>query len=177
YHGDMMKILKTIFGCCLATFFLYGCATTRTWISSPEYQSADNAVFSTRLTPIKGGGQFIDAFRLEVKNKTQRPLEIDWDATRYLYDQMASGRFAFQGITAKNINDPPPDTVLPGATLEKVIFPVSLIATRRGPGYIGQAAFSAGPVPEGRNGILLVVRQNGKVLREELTVTIKVKPE
>jgi hypothetical protein len=95
-----MKIFNVIFNCFLATFFLSGCAPTRTWISSPEFQSADNATYSARFTPLRGSGQFIAEFRLEVKNKTRQPLEIDWNSTRYLYNQGPSGRFAFEGINA-----------------------------------------------------------------------------
>lgn len=172
-----MKISPAACGFFLVTLFLSGCAPTRTWISMPEFQSAENAVFSARFTPLKKDASFISEFRLEVKNNTRQPFEIDWSSTRYLFDQNPSGRFVFKGITAENINDPPSDTVLPGETLQKTLSPVDLIAWRRGPGYVDQAAFSAGPVPEGQNGILLVVRQNGKVLREELTVTIKVTSE
>jgi hypothetical protein len=32
-------------------------------------------------------------------------------------------------------------------------------------------------VPEGQNGILLVVRQNGNEIREKMTVTIKAKAD
>ncbi|MGA8239633.1 MAG: hypothetical protein WB818_03600 [Desulfobacterales bacterium] len=172
-----MKIFNAIFSCFLATFFLSGCAPTRTWIISPEFQSADNATYSARFTPIKGSGRFINEFRLEVKNKTRQPLEIDWNSTRYLYNQGPSGRFAFEGITEKNINNPPSDVVPPEGTLQKIISPVNLIAWRHGPGYANLPAFSAGPVPEGQNGILLVVRQNGNEIREKMTVTIKVKAE
>jgi len=172
-----MKIFNAIFNCFLATLFLFGCAPTRKWISSPEFQSADNATFSARFTPLRGNGRFISEFRLEVQNKTLQPLEIDWNNTRYLFNQAPSGRFAFEGITEKNINNPPSDVVPPQGTLEKVISPVNLIAWRRGPGFINQPAFSAGPVPAGQNGILLVVRQNGKELREKMTVTIQVTVE
>ena len=172
-----MKIFHAIFRCFLATFFLSGCAPTRMWVSSPEFQSADNAMYAARFTPLKTSGQFINQFRLEVSNKTRQPLEIDWNQTRYLYNQAPSGRFAFEGITEKNINHPPSDFVPAAGTLQKIIFPVNLIAWRRGPGFINQPAFSAGPVPEGQNGILLVVRQNGKETREKMTVTITVKAE
>jgi hypothetical protein len=172
-----MKIFNAIFSCFLATLFLFGCAPTRKWISSPEFQSADNATYSAHFTPLKGSGQFIGEFRLEVKNKTRQALEIDWNNTRYLYNQAPSGRFAFEGITEKNINNPPSDVVPPEGTLQKIISPVNLIAWRRGPGFINQPAFSAGPVPEGQNGILLVVRQNGKEIHEKMVVTIKVKVE
>jgi hypothetical protein len=170
-----MKIFNAIFSCFFAMFFLSGCAPTRTWISSPAFQSADNATFSARFTPLKESGRFISGFRLEVRNKTRQPLEIDWSSTRYLYKQGPSGRFAFKGITEKNIDDPPSDVVPPEGTLQKIIFPVNLIAWRRGPGYANLPAFSAGPVPEGQNGILLVVRQNGNEIREKMTVTIEVK--
>jgi hypothetical protein len=54
---------------------------------------------------------------------------------------------------------------------------VNLIAWRRGPGYANLPAFSTGPVPEGQNGILLVVRQNGNEIREKMTVMIEVKTD
>ncbi len=169
-----MKIFLAVLGWLSATCFFSGCAPTRTWISSPESQSADNPVFSARFTPLRGSGSFISQFRLEVKNKTRQPIEIDWNNTRYLFNQAPSGRFAFEGITEKNITHPPSDVVAPEGALQKVISPVNLIAWRRGPGFVNQPAFSAGPVPEGQNGIRLVVRQNGQEIRAEMTVTITV---
>jgi hypothetical protein len=171
----MMRIANALLCCCLGTVLFNGCAPTRTWVSSPKFQSADNATFAARFTPLRSSGEFINGFLLEVKNKTRQPLDIDWNSSRYLYNQKPSGRFAFEGVTEKNINNPPPDTVPAEGTLQKIISPVNLIAWRRGPGHIDQPAFSAGPVPEGQNGILLVVRQNGSEIREKISVTIEIK--
>jgi hypothetical protein len=112
----MMRIANALLCCCLGTVLFNGCAPTRTWVSSPKFQSADNATFAARFTPLRSSGEFINGFLLEVKNKTRQPLDIDWNSSRYLYNQKPSGRFAFEGVTEKNINNPPPDTVPAEAT-------------------------------------------------------------
>lgn len=169
-----MKKCAAALGLFVTIIILTGCSSTKTWTSTPLIQSASNQYFDTQLEPIRVNGEFINGFRLTVTNKAPQTLIVDWNATLYLFNNKNTGRFVFEGIDAKNVNNPPPDNIAAGNTLRKDIFPLKLIAWRQGPGFANLPAFSPGPVPQGQNGILLVISSNGEQVREKLNVTIKV---
>jgi hypothetical protein len=152
------------------------CAPTRVWTSDPAFATADTGRYAVQFMPLTNEKNFIQQFRLLVTNRSAKELEIDWKASRYLYNGKPNGRFLFEGIDETNINNPPPDVVAAGETFMKVVAPVEMLAISpaRSSQYKGQPAFSTGPVPEGSNGISLVLRQDGQVFREQLAVTVKV---
>ena len=165
---------SAVLGLVVTVFILHGCSSAKVWTSTPPIQSADNQYFATQFEPIRVNGDFINGFRLTVTNKSSQSLDIDWNATIYLLNNKNIGRFIFEGVDRKNINDLPTDSIAAGDTFRKDIFPLKLIAWRQGPGFVNLPAFSPGPVPEGQNGILLIVRRNGEQVREKINVTIKV---
>jgi len=63
--------------------------------------------------------------------------------------------------------------VAPGDTITGVIFPKNLVG-RGSAMATGGVEYTQGALPEGENGILLSVKQNGKVVREKMEVTIEV---
>jgi hypothetical protein len=139
----------------LLLVFVAGCAPgpTISWKSAPEIQTASNEYCKAQLEPVTTGkGAFFDAFRLMVTNRTDKDLEIDWNRTRYVES----------GIR--------PDIISPGNTFSRVIFPHKKIAYA--PGYQRGWKLQGGLLPEGENGIDLVVRQNGRVIRHRITVRI-----
>lgn len=158
-----------------ALFLTFGCAPTATWVSRPLVQTGENANFKTEIEPLKMEYTFYVAFKLVVTNKTDKPMEVDWAKTTYLHDGKAEGTFAFKGMRAKEAKTPPPDVVAAGATLTKVICPLSLIAYARlldtsvDPGERG---ISCGMLPQGENGVRLVIRQDGREMEENLAVKI-----
>jgi hypothetical protein len=130
----------------LLLVFVAGCAPgpTISWKSAPEIQTASNEYCKAQLEPVTTGkGAFFDAFRLMVTNRTDKDLEIDWNRTRYVES---------------------------GITFSRVIFPHKKIAYA--PGYQRGWKLQGGLLPEGENGIDLVVRQNGRVIRHRITVRI-----
>ena len=155
-------------------FMFISCATEKIWTSTPVIQSADNPHYATKFEPIRVDGEFINGFRLSITNKSSQPLIVDWNSTVYLLNNKNSGRFIFEGVDKNNVNNLPSDSIEVGKTLKRDIFPLKLIAWRQGPGFVNLPAFSPGPVPEGQNGILLLVSRNGSQVREKLNVTIKV---
>ncbi len=163
-----------LFACLVALAF--ACAPTRIWTSTPSFVTAESGGYSAQFMPLTNDKNFIQQFRLLVTNRTAKELEIDWEATRYLFNGRPNGRFLFEGIDETNINNPPSDFVAAGESLMKVIAPVELLSIKpfRSSQYKGQPAFSAGPVPEGTNGIALVLKQNGEVFRVRLSVSVKV---
>ncbi len=161
--------------------FLTACAPTqKIWTSDPAIQTADNPYYTARLQPLKRDStkqNFYTLFRLTIKNKTDKNLEIDWNKTRYLFNGTNYGRFVFQGIDPENLKKLmiPPDIIPGGDTFSKDIAPLKLIGKAplrdRSVG-VNESTFSPGILPEGENGIYLVVRYGGKELSQTITLTL-----
>jgi hypothetical protein len=166
-------ILILMVGCMLMVGT--GCAPTLVASSAPKIQAADNVYYNVRFEPLKDGFNFFAGFRLEVSNKTRKDLEIDWNKTRYLYNGRDGGVFVFRGILPEDIKNStiPPDIIPAGQSFSKRISPYRLLARAplaRNDKNAGE--ISSGPIPNGENGILLFVRQNGTTIQEKLTVNI-----
>jgi len=151
------------------------CAPTRVWTSDPAFQTIEGPQYSLQFTPLKNDRNTIEQFRLLVANRSGRDLEVDWTETRYLLDGAPYGGFVFAGLDPTRVNRPPADIVPPGGTLTKTIAPLKLLAWKpvKSPDK-SRPSFSAGPVPAGKNGIYLVLRQGGQVFRERLAVTVRI---
>jgi hypothetical protein len=164
-------------GLTLFFFFIFmaGCAAgpSINWRSAPEIQTASNEYCEAQLEPVTTGkGPFFDSFRLMVANRTDKSLEIDWNRTRYVESGIRHGGFVWEGIDPKQVREAsvPPDIISPGNTFSRVIFPHKKIAYA--PGYQRGWKLQGGLIPEGENGIDLVVKQNGRVIRHRITVRI-----
>ncbi len=177
-----MKIRKI--GLCIVFLLVYliGCAPIKTWTSSPEIQTAGNQYYKVELEPVKNDHAFFEMFRLTVENKTDNNLEIDWNKTRYIFSGRASGVFVFKGINPEDIKNLtiPADTVPPGAKLSKEIAPARLVAVApirdRSVGAV-KSGFSPGVLPEGKNGIYLVIRTPEQEMRVNITLNIESKSD
>ena len=179
--------MKKILGFCMILFLLLltGCAPiTKIWTSNPVIQTSGNQYYEAQIETLKkdqkGEYNFFVLFRLTVKNRTEKKLEIDWNKTRYIYNGRTRGGFVFKGIKAEDIKNLtiPFDIVSPGHTFSKDIAPVKLIAwapLRDQSVGKNESGFSPGVIPEGENGINLVVRLNGQEIREKITVNISVR--
>ena len=171
-----MKKLSTL---TVIFFILTGCATTEIWTSRPEIQTTSNPFFNARLKPLTQDFNYYVAFLLKVENITGNPIEIDWNKCRYLLNGQSNGIFVFKGIDRSTLKDStiPTDIIPPGKAFSKEIVPYKMLArailksTRRDE---DEKSIYPGPLPAGKNGILLVIRQNGKELRKILTVQIEV---
>ena len=102
-----------------------GCATTKKeWVSNPVSRTAENDTFNAELQPGKEGKRTFVSFRLILSNKTNDPMKIDWNQTRYLLNGKANGPFWFRGIDPRTIKgNIPPDIIHGGRRFEKMIFP------------------------------------------------------
>ncbi|KPJ78567.1 MAG: hypothetical protein AMJ54_02800 [Deltaproteobacteria bacterium SG8_13] len=154
----------------------FACTPTRVWVSDPAFTTAETGRYAVQFMPLTDDKNFIQQFRLLVTNRSDKELEVDWTATRYLFNSQPHGRFLFEGIDESNINNPPSDLVAAGETLMKVIAPVQLLAIKpaRSSQFKDQPAFSSGPVPEGSNGIALALRQDGELIRVQLSVSVTI---
>jgi len=170
----MKKYLLLCFSFLILVAFS-GCAPTRIWTSTPVFETVHIQQFSAQFMPLRNEKNFINQFRLVIANETDSEFEIDWKSTRFLLNGRPHGHFIFEGVDANNVNNPPSDFVPAGETFLKIIAPVRLVAWQAfTPGFRDKPSFSAGPIPEGENGIDLVVKQNDKVYRTQMTVVIKV---
>lgn len=156
------------------------CAPTMVSISDPKIQTAANPYYQAQFEPLTREHNFFVVFHLAVTNKSNKDLQIDWNKTRYLYNGKPYGVFVFKGIEPKDIKNwtIPPDVIRPEATFSKEIAPYKLLARapiRERKVGTDEPAIHPGPIPAGKSGILLVVRQAGKEIVEKMTVTIREK--
>ena len=162
----------------LIMFGLSGCSTTKVWTSMPQIQAIENPYYKARFEPLKKNDAFFVSFRLVVDNRTSTDLKIDWNKTRYLLNGRAHGGFVFKGIDREKIKklEIPDDIVFSGETFSKEISPYTMLARapiRTKQRSEGEKAIQSGILPEGENGILLVIRKNGDEIRERITVDIE----
>ena len=177
-------MMKKTAGFCLFLLLLLftGCAPTiRIWTSNPVIQTSGNQYYEAQVETLKRDQKkeynFFVLFRLTVKNRTEKNLEIDWNKTRYIYNARMHGGFVFRGIKPKDIKNLtiPSDIVPAGKTFSKEIAPAKLVAWApyrdRSVGK-NESGISFGIIPDGENGINLVDRYNGKEVREQIMLTI-----
>ncbi|MGE5239171.1 MAG: hypothetical protein ACM3ON_10235 [Chloroflexota bacterium] len=170
---------KSLLALALVVLVAGGCAPSKTWTSRPAVQAADTDVFRAELEPLRGDGAFYDSFRLAVRNKTERTIDLDWNETRYIHDGRELGVFGFKGVPArdqmKELKKRPPESIGPEGTLTKVICPWKATAyspVTHDDVRPGESGFSCGILPKGENGISLVIRVDGKEVRQRVTVSI-----
>lgn len=145
--------------------------------ADPFRQTLENASYRIVFEPLKKSGKTFRTFSLTLENKTSGDIEIDWNRTRYVHNQRHMGGFVFTGIdpAQTKAGTIPADRVTAGETFQREIAPQRLIAfapMRDKAVAAGKAGISAGPLPEGRSGIALSLRVDGKDVRENLAVDI-----
>ncbi|MBW2603093.1 MAG: hypothetical protein JRE28_02100 [Deltaproteobacteria bacterium] len=159
----------------LALILETGCAPTLVSISTPEIQSVENSYYTARFEPLAEDKNYFDSFRLRIINKTRKDLEIDWNKTRYIYNGRDIGIFAFGGIKPEDIKNStiPADIIPAGQSFTKDISPSKLLAREPLMGKGAKAGkITTGPIPNGKNGIFLFIRQNGNTIKEKISVNI-----
>ena len=160
---------------CLA-LAVTGCAAVEVYSSNPAVQKMSNDYFNVELEPqLQEGQNFFTSFRFVLTNKTKKDLHVDWENTFYLFNGRRSGRFVWEGVdwdALKQIRNQPLVPVAAGDTVTAVIFPKSLVGRSRITKTTG-LRYTRGPLPAGENGIFLVVKQNGREIREKIVVKIE----
>ncbi len=171
-------ILAVMIGLALVT--ASGCAAPKTWVSSPEIENVGNRYYQAEFEPLKRGHEFFVSFLLSVTNKTDKKLEIDWNKTRYILNGRNYGGFVFKGIDPADVRNSaiPPDIIPVRGGFSKMISPYRLLARapiRDSGKTTSEAGIHPGILPNGKNGIVLVVRQNGKEIVDKMMVIIEEK--
>ena len=163
----------------IALIINQGCAPTKkVWVSKPMFQFTHNAYYNARIEPLTRDHDFFVSFRLTVSNKTDKTIEIDWNKTRYIHNGQTRDGFVFKGIKPEDVKNSTitPDTILAGGIFSREIMPYKLLAraplSDRGKG-MSQSGIQPGILPNGENGILLIIRQNGKEIIEKMTLNIE----
>jgi len=156
------------------------CTKNKIWQSVPAQQTLSGRSYDIDFEPLKKDTDFFNWFRLTVRNKTDRDMEIDWNRTRYIHNGKDSGLFVFEGVVPAAVKTAtiPGAVIPPGETFARDIVPFKLIAftpLREQTIDTERNNIIAGLIPEGENGIFLVIRQNGKSARARMTVTIESK--
>ena len=135
--------------------------------SIPTTPLVDNEYFTATIEPISVyyGGTQLNAFRLNVSNKTNKDLTIIWDKTLYILDGRTTGTFMFEGIIYKDRNNPkPPDIVFTKTTFSKIISPCNLVHFSKG--------WYHEPLPIGENGVYLTIAVEGKEITGKMVVNL-----
>lgn len=152
-----------------------GCAPVKTiWTCEPEAVISSNRYFQAKLTPEKQENDFFVSFLLEVQNLSETDLAVDWNSTLYIYNNQKNGLFVFEGITPKDIGDKsiPLEIIPAGSGLSKHVSPFKLLAKAPLRATGEPVGFSAGILPAGENGMLLVIRHGDETVSEFMSVSI-----
>jgi len=123
--------------------------------------------FEAYLRPVRSdSGNGWIAFRLIVRNKTMKPLTIDWDDTYYLQGTQPNGKFKFQGegLGGEGRGE---ETIQPGMIVSRVLWPEANLHSG-GPG----AGLRASPMQSGEQGVRLVLKTDGVEFRENLALNV-----
>lgn len=126
-------------------------------------RSIDNEYFTAAILPTSCDAWGCEAFRLTVKNKTNKNLELNWNKTLYVVQGQTAGGFMSEGVVFKDRNNPrSPDVIFPGSELSKTIWPNNLVSYKRG--------WENEDMPTEGNGVYLTVVVDGKEISEKLAI-------
>jgi hypothetical protein len=161
----MKKIVR--FPWIVMVALVLGCAHPApvTYFSKPEVGKITHDFFEAQIEILKLDNPFYVAFQLTVMNKSNAPLEIDWNKTRYLIGTEDNGVFVFEGIDPETLKTGiPKELVAPGQTLSKQIMPRKTLAFagRKEAHRPGKSNFYPGILPNGRNTVGLVLAQGSR---------------
>lgn len=176
----MGKIADFLAGVSIAglAMAILGCAAPiYEYTSQPVSGKIETPGFSATLTPEKNDSVFFSWLRLDIKNLSDAPLELDWNQTRYLLDGKNRGGFVFEGIDPKSIRkgDIPKEVILPGQLFSKQIIPQAKIAlSERRDHQAGKdrPGLYGGILPAGENGVLLTMILKKQLIRKKIAIVI-----
>ena len=135
---------------------------------SPTIQTSSNEFFVANLSA-KCPNNGCEFFLLEIENKTDGDLELDWNKTLYILNGITSGGFMFEGIAYKDRNNSKlPDIIFAKSKFSKLIQPSSLVYFSRG----RYGEWENKNMPTGENGVYLTVVVDGREIKEKITINI-----
>jgi hypothetical protein len=166
--GVIFTMVLIGFGCSVAVY---------EYTSSPESKKIETPNAIVSFTPSREDTGYFSSFLLEIENRTDGSMEIDWNKTLYLHEQKNRGGFVFEGIEPAQVREKSlPNGVIPPQTLFSIkIFPLAKIAMAERKDYSAgkdKPGLYGGKLPPGENSILLVIQENGQWIRKKISVVI-----
>lgn len=174
----MKPLISLMIKVLVPALILAGCsAVTYKYDSRPASGQVEADLFRITFTPEKGEDVYYSWFQLDVENLSGSPIEIDWSRTAYVLDGKNRGPFVWEGIEPQQVKDRtvPPSTVAPGQKFSLEISPLAKVAIAHRSDYSAgkdKPGLYGGILPPGENGIVLVIRVDGQLVRKKLAVTI-----
>ncbi|HSO18814.1 MAG TPA: hypothetical protein VLT88_05125 [Desulfosarcina sp.] len=159
---------------------LWGCSGAPSparliWTSQPAVSEAHNALFRAAIEPRKEEWPYFTHFLLTLENRSDAPMTVDWNASRYVFDGKPQGVLVFEGIDPQAVGSSsvPSEAVAPGAVFTREVMPLRLIAwTPVRQKTLKARSITPGMFPAGTNGVRMVVRHAGGALTIPLSVRI-----
>lgn len=157
--------MKKIFISLLLVNMCVGCVNYR---YDMEQSVVENDKFkvsiSLQTTPISNGHWMtsLNAYQLKTINYTDEDIEIDWTRTSYIENGQTEGGFMRANELYIHRDLPRnPTIVMPKSMQNMDIYPSALIL----------ATNQHLPIPEGKNGVYLVMKIGDKEYKEQLYIT------
>jgi hypothetical protein len=172
--GEIMKRVISLVILGLVVWGLAGCASTPQYQGAPSTQVASDNSVNLRVTPILDERYGINVgytgMVLEVRNKTNQDMTINWDETFYLQGGTPNGGFSLGGETGARLRGF--DVVFAQETYVKTIYPTILVDTS-GIGTLTEPRLdNHKPMSAGENGIILKLRVGSEDILHRITFTI-----
>jgi len=166
--GIIVILMLVCFGCSVVSY---------DYSSTPVSKKIENQIFSAVFTPAKKDADYFSSFLLDIDNRSDGNIEIDWNKTRYIHDGKNRGGFVFEGIEPANVREKsiPNDVIFPKMRFSRQIFPTAKIAMAEKKDYSAgkdKPGLYGGKLPSGENSILLVIQSRGQLIRKKMSVVI-----
>lgn len=160
----MKKIIALEF--LFLSFLLHGCTTMHA-VWNPSEATSENDIVRLSLKPGCNSKKCY-GFQLNINNKTDKPLEIDWNKSYYLLNGQTNGGLMTTGVVISQRNLlRPPDIILPRGGYDKPVWPSSFTNLQID---ITSVEWINSDLPEGKQGVYLTFRQGNR--EEFLTAEI-----
>jgi len=163
-----MKRLIYSFGILLILIGLTGCAGVYYSVPVKTNISNENKYFIATIKPTNPSMVAgYSAFILNIKNKTDKDLEVDWNKTYYIKNGQSKGTFMFEGIIFRDRNQPKaPDVVFANSEFSKLIFPNNYV-------HYDKYGWTHWGTGTGKQGVYLTINVDGKAVKQRIIIDVK----
>ena len=162
--GMIISMMLAGFGCSVAVY---------EYASRPVSKTIETQVFIASFAPAKEDASYFSSFLLEIENKSDDTIEIDWNKTLYIHDDKNQGGFVLPTqVREKSI---PNEVIPPRTRFSKQLFPIAKIAMAERKNYSAgkdKPGLYGGKLPSGENSILLSILDQGQLIRKKISVVI-----
>lgn len=138
--------------------FLAGCTTVSpTW--TPPSSSQSLALVDAQIKPVCSYA-YCYGFSLEMQNKTDKPVEIDWNRSFYTQNGQTNGGLMTEGVVVSQRNMlRAPDVILPNGKYLKTVWPNNFTQLNIG---LASAEWINQMLPEGTQGVFITLKQGDR---------------